>query len=444
MATTEPVPISYDHRRRRFLEALGGLAAIIPAAVPQRHHADVEFPFRQDSDFWYLTGCDEPGAVALLLPHRPETPFVLFVPAKDPMAEVWDGFRWGTEGAVRQFGADLAHPLDELESLLPDYLQGAEGICFRVGRHPHLEPLVLRLWADQLDRAPRRGGGADRLVAPCPLLHAMRLVKDPAELDRLRLAAAISAAAHERVRAMVRPGLNEADVRAELEHHFLASGTRGFAYPSIVAGGDNACILHYTANNAPLRDGDLLLIDAGCSLEDHYNGDITRTFPVNGRFSGEQRDLYDLVLAAQLAAIAAVRPGGTAEEVHATAVRVLVEGLLDLGLLTGSVDGIIEQGAYRHLYMHRTGHWLGLDVHDVGAYRLGEHPVALQPGMVLTVEPGVYVSDRLPVPDGQPAIDDRWKGIGIRIEDDVAVTHDGAEVLTAAALKQPEAMERNR
>jgi Xaa-Pro aminopeptidase len=272
----------------------------------------------------------------------------------------------------------------------------------------------------------------------------MRLVKDPAELERLRLAASISAAAHERARAMVRPGLNEAEVRAALEHHFLASGTRGFAYPSIVAGGDNACILHYTANNAPLRDGDLLLIDAGCSLEDHYNGDITRTFPVNGRFSGEQRALYDLVLAAQLAALAAVRPGGTAEEVHGTAVRVLVEGLLDLGLLVGSVDGIVEQGAYRHLYMHRTGHWLGLDVHDVGAYRLGEHPVVLQPGMVLTVEPGLYVSDRLPVPDGQPAIEDRWKGIGIRIEDDVAVTPEGAEVLTAAALKQPEAMERSR
>ena len=201
-------------------------------------------------------------------------------------------------------------------------------------------------------------------------------------------------------------------------------------------------MLHYTSNTAPLRDGDLLLIDAGCSLSDYYNGDITRTFPVGGRFSGEQRALYDMVLAAKQAAIACVQPEADAEQVHAAAVRVLVEGLVELGLLQGEVDGLIEKGAYSHLYMHRTGHWLGLDVHDVGAYRLGEHPVPLEPGMVLTVEPGLYVSDRLPVPDGQPAIDARWKGIGIRIEDDVAVTSSGHEVLTAAALKSAEAMER--
>jgi Xaa-Pro aminopeptidase len=209
-----------------------------------------------------------------------------------------------------------------------------------------------------------------------------------------------------------------------------------------VAGGDNACVLHYTRNDAALRDGDLLLIDAGCSLPDYYNGDITRTFPVNGRFSGEQRALYDLVLEAQLAGIAAVSPGSDAEQVHAAALRVLVQGLVDLGLLRGSPEELIEQGAYRHLYMHRTGHWLGLDVHDVGAYRLGEHPQPLEPGMVLTVEPGLYVSDRLAVPEGQPAIEERWKGIGIRIEDDVAVTDEGHEVLTAAALKAPVAMER--
>jgi Xaa-Pro aminopeptidase len=270
----------------------------------------------------------------------------------------------------------------------------------------------------------------------------MRLRKQPAELERLREAARISAEAHELARAMVRPGGNEAQVRATLEQHFLASGTKGFAYPSIVAGGDNACILHYTANNAPLRDGDLLLIDAGCSLSDYYNGDITRTFPINGVFSPEQRQLYDLVLAAQLAALDQVKPGNTADQVHQAAVRVLVEGLVELGLLQGDPDGLIEQGSYRHLYMHRSGHWLGLDVHDVGAYRLGEHPVILEPGMVLTVEPGLYVSDRLPLPDGQPSIDQRWHGIGIRIEDDVAVTDSGCEVLSAAALKATAAMER--
>jgi Xaa-Pro aminopeptidase len=436
-------PAVFAERRARFVEGLGGAAAVIPAATLVTHHADCEWPFRQNSDFWYLTGFDEPDAVALFLPHRPEGErFVLFVQPKEPSAEVWTGVRWGCEGAVDRFGADLAHPRDELAQRLPDYLHGAEGIAFRVGQHSAVEPLVLQAWAAQLDRAPRSGAAALGLVAPCSLLHSLRLRKSPEELDRMREAARISAEAHELARQVARPGLNERQVQAVIEQHFLEQGARGPAYGSIVAGGDNACVLHYTANNALLRDGDLLLIDAGCSLSDYYNGDITRTFPVNGRFSGEQRALYEVVLAAQQAAVASVAPGQTAEAVHNTAVQVLVEGLLELGLLVGDRDGLIEQGAYRHLYMHRTGHWLGLDVHDVGAYRLGEHHVQLEPGMVLTVEPGLYVSDRLPVPEGQPAIDARWKGIGIRIEDDVAVTEQGHENLTAAALKAPAALER--
>ncbi|MEA5421578.1 aminopeptidase P N-terminal domain-containing protein [Synechococcus sp. CCY9202] len=443
MASPPPIDAAaYAERRGRFLHRLGGVAAVIPASSLATHHADVEHAFRQNSDFWYLTGFDEPGAVALFLPHCPEHPFVLFVEPRDPTAEVWNGFRWGCEGAVERFGADRAHPIAELPQRLADYLKGAEGIAFRVGRHPAVEPLVLQAWAHQLDRAPRTGSAALGLVAPCPMLHELRLRKSPEELERLREAARISAEAHELARRVTRPGLLERQVQAVIEQHFLERGARGAAYGSIVAGGDNACVLHYTANAAELRDGDLLLIDAGCSLGDYYNGDITRTFPVGGRFSAEQRTLYELVLAAQEAAVAVVRPEATAEQVHDTAVRVLVEGLLELGLLRGSADSVIEQGAYRHLYMHRTGHWLGLDVHDVGAYRLGEHPVALEPGMVLTVEPGLYVSDRLPVPEGQPAIEERWKGIGIRIEDDVAVTEQGHEVLTAAALKAPAAMER--
>jgi len=435
-------PLLLAERRGRFLRQLGGVAAVIPAAPLVTHHADVEHAFRQNSDFWYLTGFDEPGAVALFLPHRVDNPFVLFVEPKDPGAEVWNGFRWGCEGAVAHFGADLAHPRRELDERLAGYLEGAEGIAFRVGRHPEVEPLVLKAWARQLDRAPRSGHAALGLVAPCPMLHELRLRKSPEELERMREAARISAEAHELARQVVRPGLNERQIQAVIEQHFLEQGARGPAYGSIIAGGDNACVLHYTANNAPLRDGDLLLIDAGCSVGDYYNGDITRTFPINGRFSGEQRALYDLVLAAQEAAVAAVAPGQSAEGVHDTAVRVLVEGLLELGLLVGSVDGVIEQGAFRHLYMHRTGHWLGLDVHDVGAYRLGEHHVELEPGMVLTVEPGLYVSDRLAVPEGQPEIEARWKGIGIRIEDDVAVSERGHENLTATALKAPLAMER--
>ena len=279
-------------------------------------------------------------------------------------------------------------------------------------------------------------------MAPCPFIHQLRLRKGADEIERMRETARISAQALQLARNTARPGMNERQLQAVIEQHFLEQGARGPAYGSIVAGGDNACVLHYTANNAPLVDGELVLIDAGCSLVDYYNGDITRTFPVNGRFSAEQRALYELVLAAQQAAIAEVRPGGTADRVHDLAVRVLVEGLVELGLLLGSVDGLIEQGGYRHLYMHRTGHWLGLDVHDVGAYRLGEHPVDLEPGMVLTVEPGLYVSDRLPVPEGQPAIADRWKGIGIRIEDDVLVSEQGNEVLTSLAEKSVEAMQR--
>ena len=436
-------PSTFAQRRQRFFAQLGEAAAVIPAATLVTHHADCEWPFRQNSDFWYLTGFDEPEAVALFLPHRPEGErYVLFVQPREASAEVWNGFRWGTEGAVAEFGADLAHPRSELEQRLPDYLRGAEGIAFRVGKNPKVEPLVLAAWAAQLDRAPRSGRAALGLVAPCPLLHELRLRKGPEELERMREAARISAEAHELARQVVRPGLNERQVQAVIEQHFLEQGARGPAYGTIVAGGDNACVLHYIANNAPLNDGDLLLIDAGCSLADYYNGDITRSFPINGRFSGEQRALYELVLAAQAAAVDSVAPGFSAEGVHETALRVLVAGLLDLGLLAGSLDGVIEQGAYRHLYMHRTGHWLGLDVHDVGAYRLGEHHVELEPGMVLTVEPGLYVSDRLPVPDGQPEIEARWKGIGIRIEDDVAVTAHGHENLTAAALKSPAALER--
>lgn len=430
-------------RRERFLADLGAAAAVIPAAPLMTHHADCEWPFRQDSDFFYLTGFDEPDAVALLLPHRPEGErYVLFVQPKDPAAEVWTGFRWGTDGAVASYGADIAHPLDQLAEKLPRYLDGAEAIAFRVGRHPTVEAMVLSAWGRQLDTFARSGSAALGLVAPTPILHRLRLRKEPHELERLREACRISAEGHELARGLTRPGMNESEVQAAIEAHFRAQGARGPAYGSIVAGGDNACVLHYTANTAPLQDGDLLLIDAGCSLTDYYNGDITRTFPVNGRFTPEQRDLYSVVLASQQAALETVQPGGSAEAVHATALRILVDGLVDLGLLIGEPEGIIERGDYRHLYMHRTGHWLGLDVHDVGAYRLGEQPVSLQPGMVLTVEPGLYISDRLAVPEGQPQIDDRWKGIGIRIEDDVAVTEQGHEVLTAAALKSTEAMER--
>ena len=425
-------------RRRRdiFLSHLGAYAAIIPAAELVTHHADCEYPFRQNSDFWYLTGFDEPSAVALLLPHKPKgEQYVLFVLPKESAAEVWTGCRWGTKGVLDNFDVDISHPLGELPNLLPHYLKGAEGIAFRVGKHPHLEPLVLKTWSEHLQKLPRSGFAPMSMIAPCSILHDLRLRKDEFEIERMRIASKISAEGHEIVREFARPGMNERDLQAQIEKYFLEKGTRGAAYGSIVASGDNACVLHYTANNSLIRDGDLVLIDAGCSLDDYYNGDITRTFPANGKFSGEQKALYEITLIAQEAAIQCVRPGNNAENVHMTALKHLVEGLVDIGLLNGEVDSIIEQEAYSHLYMHRTGHWLGLDVHDVGAYRLGDYHRKLESGMVLTVEPGIYISDRLAVPEGQPKIDERWKGIGIRIEDDVLVTKDSVEVLSRSATK---------
>ena len=429
---------SVFHRRRdSFLSGLGSYAAIVPAGELVTHHADCEYPFRQNSDFWYLTGFDEPNAVALFLPHKPKgEQYVLFVLPKDSAKEVWTGFRWGTKGVLDNFDVEISHPLSELPNLLPDFLKGAEGIAFRIGKHPHLEPLVLKTWSEHLQKLPRSGCTPLSMIAPCPILHNLRLRKDSFEIERMRIASKISAEGHEIVREFVRPGMNERDLQAQIEKYFLEKGTRGPAYGSIVASGDNACVLHYMANNSLIRDGDLVLMDAGCSLNDYYNGDITRTFPANGRFSGEQKALYEITLLAQEAAIQCVRPGDNAENVHMTALKYLVEGLIDIGLLVGDVDSIIEQEAYSHLYMHRTGHWLGLDVHDVGAYRLGDYHLNLEPGMVLTVEPGIYISDRLEVPKGQPEIDERWKGIGIRIEDDVLVTQDSAEVLSMSAAKK--------
>ncbi len=427
----------FCRRRDKFFSDLGDYAAIIPAAQLVTHHADCDYPFRQNSDFWYLTGFDEPNAVALFLPYRPiGERYILFVLPKESGAEVWNGFRWGTKGVLSNFDVDIAHPLNELPKRLSHYLEGAEGIAFRIGKHSHLEPLILRTWSEHLQKLPRSGLAPLSMIAPCPILHNMRLRKDDFEIDRIRLASKISAEAHELARDYACPGMNERTLQAAIEKYFLDKGARGPAYGSIVASGDNACVLHYVSNNSIMKNGDLVLIDAGCSLDDYYNGDITRTFPVNGQFSGEQKALYEIVLESQLAAIKSVRPGSNAEDVHLTALKYLIDGLIDIGLLVGEVDSIIEQQSYSHLYMHRTGHWLGLDVHDVGAYRLGDYHLNLEPGMVLTVEPGIYISDRLPVSEGQPEIGERWKGIGIRIEDDVLVSKEGVEVLSERAAKK--------
>ncbi len=433
----------FKDRRKRFLLELNGSAAIIPGASLVTHHSDCEYPFRQNSDFWYLTGFDEPDAVALFLPYRPEgEQYILFVMPKESSEEVWHGFRWGIKGVVENFDVDIAHSLDQLSEKLSGYLYGSEHIFFRIGKHPKVEPLVLKFLSEALDRYSRSGALPMGLHSPCSILHKLRLKKDPWEISRMREAACISSKAHELARQVTRPGMNEREIQAIIEKSFLDQGARGPAYSSIVAGGENACILHYTSNQSLLKNGELLLIDAGCSLDDYYNADITRTFPINGKFTPEQKALYEIVLAAQNAAINCVLPGENTEKVHFRAVKILVEGLIDIGLLKGEADSIIEQGLYHHIYMHRTGHWLGLDVHDVGAYRLGEYPIPLEEGMLLTVEPGIYISDLMPVPEGQPKIEEHWKGIGIRIEDDVLVTKDVPEILSSDAFKSINEMER--
>ncbi len=427
----------FEDRRESFFLKLDGKAAIVPGAKLVKHHADCEYPFRQESNFWYLTGFDEPDAIALFLSHKPiGERYILFVHPKDVVSEVWNGFRWGINGAEKVFKADKSHPISEFEKELPNYLIGADEIVFSVGNYPEIEQIVLNLWAKQIDNYSRIGRAPRAIQSLGMYLNQMRLIKSKHEIERMREAALISANAHELVRLNLGSKKNEKQVQGILEGFFLEKGTRGPAYNSIVASGDNACVLHYTANNAELKKDDLLLVDAGCSLSDYYNGDITRTFPIGGKFSAEQRVIYEIVLEAQKKAIQTVVTGVSSSDIHNAALKVIIEGLLEINLLKGSVDEIIENNLYKHFYMHKTGHWLGLDVHDVGAYRLGDYEVLLKNGMILTVEPGIYISDRIPIPEGQPEIPDRWKGIGIRIEDDVLVNDQNPEILSSIALKE--------
>ncbi len=427
----------FEERREIFLNKLNGRAAIIPSSNLVKHHADCEYPFRQDSNFWYLTGFDEPDSIALFLSHKPKGErFILFVNPKDIISEVWHGFRWGIEGAEKEFKADKAHSINDFKNLLPHYISNSEEIVYSIGKHSKIEKIVLEIFSQQLEARSRVGIGANSIKSPELYLNEMRLIKSDFEINRMREATQISAEAHELVRESISLKKNERQIQGLIEGFFLEKGARGPAYNSIVASGDNACILHYTSNNSDLNKGDLLLVDAGCSLIDYYNGDITRTIPIGGKFSKEQKLIYEIVLEAQKNAIKNSVIGSNSTNVHNIALRILVEGLKELGLLKGDTDGIIENGSYKHLYMHRTGHWLGLDVHDVGAYRMGDYDVPLQNGMILTVEPGIYISDRIPVPEGQPCIDEKWKGIGIRIEDDVLVNEKDPEILSIAALKE--------
>jgi Xaa-Pro aminopeptidase len=389
--------------------------------------ADILYPYRQDSDFAYVTGFLEPDAVCVLAPDAAER-YVLFVRPRDPEREVWIGSRAGVEGAVAVYGADAAFPIDDLEKTLPRFLENAPHAHHTVLRDDPLAARLLALIRRAQEARPRTGAGPTAIREPAGILHEMRLRKEPAEIEAMRQAIAIACEAHRGRCAPRAPACTSTRSRRS-STSFRRRGASGPAYPSIVAAGANATVLHYTENDRPLGPDELLLLDAGAERAG-YCADVTRTFPTGARYTPAQRDLYDAVLAAQLAAIAAVRPGTTLEAVHTTALRVLVEALIAGGVLAGSVDEAIEKGTYRRFYMHRTSHWLGRDVHDVGRYAEAGAPRALEPGMVLTVEPGLYVpADAADVPAA-------FRGVGIRIEDDVLVTADGREVLSAAAPKQ--------
>jgi Xaa-Pro aminopeptidase len=425
----------YQQRRQALMEKIGTGTAIFRSAPTAVMHNDVEYNFRQDSDFFYLTGFDEANAVAVLAPHHEEHKFILFVQPKDPEKETWHGYRVGVDAAKERYGADEAYPIAELDEHLPKYLEQADRIYYRLGRDRNFTQTLFTHWQKLITSYGKRGTGPKAIEDVGFTLHGMRMVKSEAELALMRRAIAISVEAHNVAREMAQPGRYEYEIQAEMDYIFRKNGAQGPAYPSIVASGENACILHYTTNNRQMQDGELLLIDAGASY-DYYNADITRTFPVGERFTEEQQILYDLVLKAQTAAIAQIQPNNPYNAFHDAAVRVLTEGLVSLGLLVGEVAKLIEEEKYKPFYMHRTGHWLGLDVHDAGFYKIGKE--AWQPlgiGNVVTVEPGLYIGPDIKLAEDQPEVPARWRGIGIRIEDDVLVTATGHEVLTAAVPK---------
>ncbi len=408
--------------------------AILPAAVVRHRNNDVEYDYRQDSDFHYLTGFAEPEAVAVLIPGRPAGEYVLFCRDRDPTREMWDGGRAGPDGAVRRFGADDAFPIGDIDEILPGLLEPRARVYYTMGLSPEFDSRVIG-WVNGLRAQAKQGLHAPQeFVALDHVLHDMRLTKSGAEIDLMRRAADIGVAAHQRALRRVAPGVMEYEVAADLLHEFHSNRAQP-SYAPIVGGGDNACVLHYRENAARLKDGDLLLIDAGCEYE-YYASDITRTFPVNGRYSPAQRALYQVVLDAQYAAIDQVRPGHHWNQPHEAAVRVITQGLVKLGLLSGKVPKLIKDGAYREYFMHRTGHWLGMDVHDVGDYRVGDDWRLLEPGMALTVEPGIYVA-----PNARRAPKE-FRGIGIRIEDDVVVTKGEPEVLSEALVKDADDIEK--
>lgn len=426
--------LEFQRRRRQLMKMIGDEGVAILCSAPVRNRSrDVEYRFRQDSDFHYLTGFDEPDAVAVLAPGRENGDYVIFCRERDREREIWDGYRAGPEGAVADYDAADAFPIDDIDDILPGIMESRSCVYFAIGAYADFDVRVTE-WVKSL-----RGRGASgshtphEFIALDHLLHDMRLYKSRGEISAMRRAAKVASDAHAKVIAMTEPGLYEYQLEAELIHEFRRNNAIN-SYSPIVGGGANACILHYVENREPLKDGDLVLIDAGCEL-DYYASDITRTFPVNGRYSPEQRAVYEIVLEAQLAAIDQVRVGNHWNDPHDAAVRVITRGLKKLGILDGTLSRLIRDEAYKEFFMHRTGHWLGIDVHDVGDYKVGDEWRLLETGMVMTVEPGIYLGASRKVPA-------RFRNIGVRIEDDVAVTSKGPDVLSKHLVKSPDDIER--
>ncbi|TDJ12007.1 MAG: M24 family metallopeptidase [Gammaproteobacteria bacterium] len=416
-------PTEFARRRRQLMRMIGsGGIAILPAAPEKIRNRDTIYPFRQDSDFIYLSGFDEPDAVAVLIPGRAHAEYILFCRERDPSRETWDGPRAGPEGAQADHGADDAFPISDIDEILPGLMEHCDRVYYTMGAHPDFDTQVMG-WFDGLrNRGQGDGLMPQEFIALDHLLHDMRLYKSRGEIGAMRKAARIAAAAHKKLMAACRPGIMEYELEAELLHEFKRNGCET-AYQPIVGSGPNSCVLHYVKNDRRMEDGEMLLVDAGCEYRG-YASDVTRSMPVNGRFSSEQKAIYQIVLDAQKAAIEKVSPRCHWNEPHDAAVKTITRGLVKLGLLKGRVPALIKATAYKKFFMHRTGHWLGMDVHDVGDYRVGDEWRHLEPGMVMTVEPGIYI------PPGIKGVARKWWGIGVRIEDDVLVTKDGCEVLS--------------
>ncbi|MBT3812036.1 MAG: Xaa-Pro aminopeptidase [Gammaproteobacteria bacterium] len=419
----------FNNRRQQLMEQVGhNNIAIIASASVRTRNRDVDYPFRQDSDFYYLTGFNEADALAVFIPGRKQGEYILFCQEFDEKKALWEGAHAGLEGATQDYGADDSFPIDDLNDILPGLLENKNKVFYPMGRDSDLDHHLME-WISLIRSQTRSGINAPgELVSLEHILHEMRLIKSPAEIKLMQKAIDVSAKGHIRAMQRCKPGRYEYQIEGEMVHEFIDHGLRAVAYPSIVAGGDNACILHYTENKAILKEGDLLLIDAGAEC-DHYAADITRTFPVNGVFSTEQKLLYNLVLDAQLAAMQEIKVNTPWNKAHEASVEVLTRGLVELGLLQGEISTLITDEAYKIFYMHRIGHWLGMDVHDVGDYKINDVWRVLEPGMVLTIEPGLYI------PEDCATVDEKWRGIGIRIEDDVLVTEQGYQVLSHAIPK---------